>query len=187
MRTRSLGGVLLIAILLSGCTKPTREFPSFLRMELSEKWLREDPDLVATSLRAEPETIVAKLPRFVDQPDLSLRLRSTYARLQLQWPLLQERLPMRLTMIARSYSESDAIGSLRGKFLLKLSFPLSSRQHHSKGATSVPSIGGASVENLGRSSEDEMTNAGAGMIDDSDMIDAWLTDLHLPIPIDDRS
>ncbi|MEZ5934496.1 MAG: hypothetical protein R3F54_21660 [Alphaproteobacteria bacterium] len=122
--TRSIGLAVLAVGLLAGCAQIDRALPDAIRSGLPTGSANADADIVPMSLRPVAETTVAALPEFVDDPDVSLRLRNEYARLQVRWPLLPRDMPMRLTAIARSYVAPDAFGAPRAKIMLRLSLPL---------------------------------------------------------------
>ena len=136
--TRTIGLVALASIMLAGCAQNADELPKMVHVELPELPQDYDADITQISLRPESTHIVPKLPRSIHQPDLSLRLRSEYARLQLQLPMLPRRLPLRLTAIARSYWEPEDIGEPRGKFLLRLHIPLASASTAGASAALLP-------------------------------------------------
>lgn len=103
--TRYPSLLLLACAVLTGCTSSKPQMPSLIRVELTLVKTGANRDIVATSLRPLERTTLPKLPKRVDRPDLALRLRNTYARLQLQHPVLPRRQPVQLTAIARSYWE----------------------------------------------------------------------------------
>ena len=123
---RHIALIVLATAVLAGCSPALDDLPKIFRVELSKPSSGADPDITRTSLRPDAEYRLPKLPRPAKRTDLSLRLRNSYGRLQLQAPMLPRRLPVQLSAIARSYWEPDNMGEPRGKFLLRLHIPLSS-------------------------------------------------------------
>lgn len=190
---RLIGAAMLIT-LMTGCVQQAPEFPSFLRVELPPHE-KHDRDIVETSLRNEPETIIAKLPKFITKPDLALRMKSTYARLQFQLPLLPRGKTMRMTAIARSYWEPDEIGSPRGKFLLRLSLPLwpaldwhtPSSVLTDRGHTAAGASWAMVSENERETAARDVHAGDMGPAGDDRWIEGLLNNLDLPVPTGNRS
>lgn len=180
-------------LVLAGCAPPASKSPAFFRVELPSQKEAADSDIVSASLRSEPETIIAKLPKFGEKRGLALRLKRDYARLQFQWPLLPRRMPLRLTMIARSFWQPDAIGTPRGKFLLRLGLPLSPLHRRAE-----PSASSMHVMDRGflvgppdslviEQGTLSMHGREDGSTDEDELFDVWLPDLDMVLPTVDRS
>lgn len=160
--TRSFGLAALAVGSLAACVHPVPEMQDFLRGELPAKYAAADRDIVGLSLRPTSDTAIARLPDPVEEPELSLRLRSDYARVQLQWPLLPRHLPMRLTAVVRSYHEPDELGAPRGTLLLRVSFPLhaAARPTDAKVGSPAGAVTAAPSAEPGALVEDEPVGAG---------------------------
>ena len=191
--TRMIVLVALVTGLVAGCAQSGRDVSPALRIELPKRHVDADPDILPTSLRPIQRQSTPIVAKPVKDPDLTLRLRSEYARLQLRWPLMPRQMSTQLTAIARSYVDPDAVGEPRGKFLLRLSFPLpfspNSGPAYAMSAASVASDIDANLPLLWSS---QVMTGSTGVVDvetvsEIDHIDDLLAEIFLPIPTGDRS